>query len=95
MKTLVRITPNWWRDAACAQIGSEYFFRDDTDDESTKGHVPIARKICASCPVILECRESLVKEAVGGQRGEPCGFRAGMTARQQRRFVKARINAVG
>jgi hypothetical protein len=78
-------TPYWWRDAACAQVGEEWFF--GTGLPKTKGYHKAAVGICASCPVLRECRESLVKESMNGFRGDQYGFRAGMTPKEQRAYI--------
>lgn len=49
--------PAWMRDAACSSIGPEIFY------DVTTTH--LAKKVCASCPVILDCRKYGEREEFG------------------------------
>jgi len=89
LQTLVR---NWWQSAACREYGEEFFFIEEDERESKK-HAAVALAICADCPVLHDCRESLVTEAAVGYR-DLYGIRAGMTAAEQRRYVQSRLRAM-
>lgn len=89
LQTLVR---NWWQMAACREYGEEFFFIEEDERESKK-HAAIALDICASCPVLHDCRESMVTEAAVGNR-DLYGIRAGMTAQEGRKYVQSRLRAL-
>lgn len=90
LQTLVR---DWWQSAACREYGEEFFFIEDDERRESKKHAAVALAICASCPVLHDCRESLVTEAAVGYR-DLYGVRAGMTAVEQRRYVQDRLRAL-
>lgn len=45
----------WQDDAECAEIASEFFFPDE--DNPIAGNYKVAERICAVCPVKVQCLE--------------------------------------
>ena len=79
------MTAHWGEAALCAQVGPSFFFPEDGES------VEQARRICAKCPVRIECLTDAVRTA------EHDGIRAGfdmrdiyMTARHTRGHVEPR-----
>lgn len=75
----------WWERAMCAGQPAELFFSNGRQGSTPRQ----AHELCRRCPVTQSClREALAveTEAVSG----PYGFRAGMTASQRRRIMRAR-----
>ena len=70
-----RERPDWYDDAACAGMGPSMFFSAD------RRVINRAKKVCAGCPVRVECLEE--------GRSVPSildqGVRGGMTARERGR----------
>lgn len=59
---------DWQLRAACRTLGSEVFFHPDNErGQSRSGRDSAAKAICATCPVIRECRAHAltVKEPYG------------------------------
>lgn len=68
------MTPDpWWQSALCAQTDSEIFFPTNADGS---GGVRRAKRICARCPVRVQC----AADTLPGEYG----IRAGLTARERR-----------
>lgn len=55
--------PEWHLQAACRGIGADKFFRGEPDRE--------AMKLCAGCPVIVECGAAGQHEHFGVWAGRP------------------------
>ena len=69
----------WVADASCVnEPWPELFF-----DEENRDSVTQAKAICASCPVIMECRQKALDE------GEPHGVWGGLTT-EERYKLKSR-----
>jgi WhiB family redox-sensing transcriptional regulator len=66
---------DWISRAACKDYPTALFFPAEHDDDETSGDNEIAKRICAGCPVQLECRES--------QFTDPYGVRGGLTAEER------------
>ena len=89
METLLEFKPEIWRsEAACMRVGvpTDVFFSDHLGD------IAEAKRICADCPVILECLEAAIA------RHEPWGvwggqiFRKGkLIANKQRRGRPSKV----
>lgn len=72
--------PRWWALALCAEIGAEgLFFPEDGD----LGQVALAKQVCASCEVRVECLEDALATAPHWDR---YGIRAGTSARERARM---------
>jgi hypothetical protein len=72
----------WWRDALCQEIGLETFF--GSEDNQLTGYIHEAKKICATCPVRLECGRAAFTEEAG--LVNLYGVRAGMSPAQRVRL---------
>jgi len=69
-------TDNWdWQQrASCRTMSSEtFFFVDGERGESRKKREALAKEICSTCPVILECRRFASKAE------EPYGIWGGLS----------------
>lgn len=55
------LTGVWRTDAACKGMDPELFLNDETEQE--------AKKVCAGCPVVVECLDSAVFYGDQGVRG--------------------------
>jgi WhiB family redox-sensing transcriptional regulator len=66
--------PNWMRDAACRGMDPELFM----PQRGGQKDVQQAVKVCATCPVRLECLEY--------GRFERCGIWGGLSGKQRRRL---------
>ena len=67
--------PDWTRDAACASVGSDFWFPEKGVNASH------AKKVCASCPVQTECGEYALANL------ERYGVWGGVTERERRKLV--------
>jgi WhiB family redox-sensing transcriptional regulator len=74
----------WVDRAACAGIPIEVFFPDGDGRSGARGALNRARAICASCPVLVDCRAWALTYDPGA------GFVAGMTW-QTRNSYRARL----
>ena len=66
----------WTLDAACSQIPGDYWFPDDTAT-ATK-----AKRVCATCPVIEQCRE------YAARTNQRTGIWAGVKAKSIKRSMR-------
>jgi len=73
------ISLRWQDDAACAEIGSEFFFPDDANT-ANKCNYRVARSICAACPVSVECLEYALADGI------PHGMWGGLTPGERSRL---------
>lgn len=69
----------WMSKAACVGHGELFF------DDLKKSNVTKARKICASCPVLEECRAFAIP------REDEYGVWGGLTANQRRLIRRGRL----
>ena len=79
METLLEFKPEIWRsEAACMRVGvpTDVFFSDHLGD------IAEAKRICADCPVILECLEAAIA------RHEPWGVWGGQIFRKGKLIAK-------
>lgn len=65
---------DWMTDALCAQVDGDLWFPDKGSDASP------ARRICAQCPVAVQCAE------LAQANGERHGIWGGVSARQLSRM---------
>src|SRR5262245_39231854 len=63
--------PRWYWDGLCRGVGSDLFFSSESDD------VAEAKRVCASCPVLLACRAH-------GLRFEADGVWGGLSGEERR-----------
>lgn len=63
----LHLPPDWVRDALCAQTDPEAFYAE------VGGNPEPARRICAACPVRIECRDYVLST------GEDHGIWGGLT----------------
>ena len=63
---------DWQSEAACAEIGGDLWFPNDTDRHQAER----AKEICARCPVRLEC----LTEAI--ENGETHGIWGGLSPKE-------------
>lgn len=68
----------WQEDAECAGISAEFFFPDE--DNPVAGNYKVARGICDSCPVAVQCLEYALAN------GERHGMWGGLTPRERLRL---------
>ena len=73
MKSLV-----WQDDAECAEIASEFFFPDE--DNPVAGNYRVAKRICDSCPVAVQCLEYALVDRI------PYGMWGGLTPPERSRL---------
>lgn len=66
----------WTEQALCAQTDPDAFFPEKG------GSVREAKRICARCPVQVECLASAIKN------GERFGIFGGLTERERRRLLR-------
>jgi WhiB family redox-sensing transcriptional regulator len=66
---------DWRRQAVCAEVDPELFFPEKND---THGRASAAKKVCARCPVAIECALDAMA------RDEKYGTWGGMSERQRR-----------
>lgn len=76
---------NWDEQAACGPliyggIFDEYFYPERYDRR--EAHVIMAKRICAACPVLLECRADALAN------NDPHGIKGGMTPVERGEFFK-------
>ena len=69
--------PEWMADGLCAQTDPEQFF---PEKGGTTAH---AKKVCASCPVRVECLEYALTN------GERYGIWGGTSERERRRLARS------
>ena len=48
--------PTWMAAALCAQVDPELFFPENTPDRVGNNSPADAKRVCAACPVMQECR---------------------------------------
>ena len=76
---------NWDQDAACgplaaAGIFDEYFYPERYDRRAA--HIIMAKRICAACPVLIECRADALAN------NDNMGIKGGMTPTERREFLR-------
>ncbi len=65
---------DWQLDSACRGLDSDLFYHPDGErGQARERRVQIAKSICATCPVIMQCREAALKAR------EPYGVWGGMS----------------
>lgn len=69
-------TPNW-ESAVCRQVDPEMFY----PERGNYHVVRKAKKVCGSCPLLLECRNFALREEI------PYGIWGGMTHRERRKLL--------
>lgn len=75
---LVGANWEWRQDAACRGADHDLFFHPDDERGPRRRHREAAAKaVCASCPVIMECRTWALDVA------EPFGIWGGLSAEQR------------
>lgn len=75
---------DWQRRAACRGVGSDVFFHPDGERHPSRGRrVERAVQVCATCPVVTECRDWAHRAR------EPYGVWGG-ESEDERRFLLAR-----
>lgn len=77
------MTPEWNERAACLDMDPDVFFPTDT------AGVVAAKRICAGCPVRVECLEWAL------EHGERWGVWGGASERERRRMWARRARAAG
>lgn len=73
---------SWHDDANCATVGVDVMFPPTQDRQANQA----AKKVCAACPVIGECREYALSVGMGQ---EPDGVFGGLTVFERREVLKA------
>jgi WhiB family redox-sensing transcriptional regulator len=73
---------SWREAAACRGSDPDLFFPERGDSEAIR----LAREVCASCPVQVECLDY----ALGELSGNEYGIYAGTTNRERRRLIRQR-----
>jgi WhiB family transcriptional regulator, redox-sensing transcriptional regulator len=74
-------TADDWRDFAyCFGANPQIFYSDEEDEAG----IALAKRFCASCPVVAPCGEYAL------QNQEPEGVWGGMSAKDRRRVLRMR-----
>lgn len=79
---------NWdWQYAgACRQLDTELFFHPEGErGSSRRSRAAGAKAVCASCPVLEQCREHALASR------EPYGVWGGMTEEERRQQLAVRL----
>ena len=71
-------TPDWMEDGICRNLNPDTFFPSDGVG------VEVAKRICATCPVVNTCLEFALENRIDH------GVWGGTSERQRRRILKAR-----
>ena len=74
--------PAWQKDAACRGMDTNIFFPKRGEPKKTEK----AKKVCASCPVINECRDYSFELA---QEFETVGIFGGLATRNRQEVLSA------
>lgn len=78
----------WQLHAACQGYSSSVFFHPDGERGSARAHrASRAKAICASCPVIEQCRQHALAAH------EPYGVWGGLTEEERRQVWRTRAHA--
>jgi WhiB family redox-sensing transcriptional regulator len=68
--------------AACAGLGTALFFSPDPGTPGSRpGGIAQVRRICAACPVQVQCRDYAI-------RTNSSGYWAGTTERERRQWMR-------
>ncbi len=85
-----KLTPPWeFKEALCAQIGTEVFYledRDEVKEHAKQADYTMAKKVCQICTHLVECSE-------WGINKEKFGLWGGLTP-QERRFIRRKRHIV-
>jgi WhiB family redox-sensing transcriptional regulator len=84
----------WQDDARCAEVGTEVFFLEDTDNAAelagmAKGRYNEAKRVCASCPVSALCLDEAMTLEAGLDGQWRYGVWGGMSPRERAEIEKA------
>ena len=74
---------DWMERGACRNFPTALFFPAEDDDDQSDGDVEIAKQVCASCPVKIECRSAQLEEPYG-VRGDLSAEERGFRGRGRR-----------
>lgn len=82
-----KLTPPWeFKEALCAEIGTEVFFIEDKDeiiDRSKQADYSIAKRVCQKCIHLTECGEWAINK-------EKFGLWGGFTPQERKKIRRAR-----
>lgn len=82
-----KLTPPWeFKEALCAQVGTEVFFIEDKDEiikRTKQSDYEFAKKVCNSCVHIQECADWAIKK-------ERHGLWGGLTP-QERKKIRGKL----
>lgn len=74
---------DWQQEAACRGMDTELFFHPEGERGGTRRRrAEAAKAICATCPVIEQCREAAIAAR------EPYGVWGGMTEEERAAAIK-------
>ena len=77
----------WQYDAACKGMATDIFFYTDRERGPRRARRErIAKSICATCPVINQCREQALRLA------EPYGIWGGLTEEERLEILSKKLN---
>ncbi len=83
-----KLTPPWeFKEALCAQVGTEVFYLEDRDEvreRARQADYSMAKRVCQSCVHLIECGE-------WGINKERFGLWGGFTP-QERKLIRRRRN---
>lgn len=86
--------PAAWRDSAsCREVGAEFFFAPDPDEETDEDPLysaARARAICARCPVRDQCLDDAMAREGTADRHSRAGVWGGLTPSQRAALARAR-----
>lgn len=75
---------DWQYDGACRELDTELFFHPEGErGASRRRRAANAKAICATCPVLEECRNHALSAR------EPYGIWGGMTEEERREYLQA------
>lgn len=89
---MIRNPQSWRDDATCVSIGPDAFFPEDVYGDTLPGELITrayaeVKPVCASCPVLSECTEWVMRTEQPHYRH---GYVAGMTPNKRDALARAR-----
>ncbi len=74
---------DWQLESACRGLDSDIFYHPDGErGQARERRIQTAKAICATCPVILQCREAALKSR------EPYGVWGGMSEEDRENYYQ-------
>jgi WhiB family redox-sensing transcriptional regulator len=83
---LIQSTPDWHDEAICKGATKVFYPDANADKRESVRNINRAKKICAGCPVRVECLEYAI------ENGEDKGVWGGTSERERRRMRKIALH---